>query len=260
MPRILINGRWFDPVATKSLYETDYENAILAQAEDLFPGFYCVQFKALVQSEYGNAKADLALIDHSYRFWYVVEVELDTHPLKAHVEEQVQKLAFGVYSEAHVEALAAEDLHLDRGRLTEMLLGEQPRVLVLVTLAKPNWSPTLGQYGAQVGVLELFRDDLDHVLFRVNGDQPSVLAQEIVSYCTADKTLPKALRLASPAPFAGCEKLDLLHEGESSLWRVMRVSDTAWIMPEGRSPMDLTSGARYAIVRLPTGELGIEKE
>src|SRR5665647_377735 len=101
MPRVMIDGRWFDPVSSKSLYEADYENALVEHASDLFPGYRCVPFKVLVESEYGIGKPDLALVDNEYRSWYVVEVELDTHPLKSHVEDQVRKFALGHYTDKH---------------------------------------------------------------------------------------------------------------------------------------------------------------
>src|SRR5262245_12721093 len=101
MPRILIKGSWYDPVAGSSLYEADYENAIIAHSAGLFPGFFCCKFKALIDSEYGRARPDLALVDEEYRSWYVVEVELDEHPLESHVEEQVRKFAYGVYTKEH---------------------------------------------------------------------------------------------------------------------------------------------------------------
>lgn len=133
MPRLMLEGRWFDPVSARSLYEADYENALVAHARHLFPGYRCVPFKFPVESEFGTGIPDLALIDNDYRSWYVVEVELDTHPLRGHVEEQVQKFASGKYDETHALYIhrKAPDLSLDS--LKQMLLGDQPRVLVLVS-------------------------------------------------------------------------------------------------------------------------------
>lgn len=254
MPRIMVDGSWYDPVAAKSLYENDYELALTAHAKTLFPGYRCVPFKVRVDSEYGTGKPDLALIDESYRSWYIVEVELDTHPLKSHVEEQVRKFAFGKYTETHLDHVARKAPGLDGEKLRSMLLGDQPRVLVLVTSEQPTWTQSLAQYGAQVGVIEIFRDDLDRVIFRVDGDQPRNLEHSFISDCTQDQLLPRALRLGSPAPLMGLDRIDLLLEGQTSSWKILRAADTAWITPIARSPFDEMSQKRFQIFKQNTGE------
>ena len=254
MARMLVAGRWFDPVSTRSLYEADYEAAILANACTLFPGFRCVRFKVPVDSEYGIGKPDLALIDVQYRTWLVVEVELDTHPLREHVEEQVRKFSFGYYDHFHAASIYAQAPDLNLPRLRQMLLGGQPQVLVLVTSEKPTWASSLAHFGAKVGVIEMFRDDLDDMVFRVNGDQPTLLAEELLSLCIPERLL-NALRLMSPAPFVGCDEIELLIDGKTSEWRIMRVSDAAWIIPAGRWPIDTKPGERLKIIHGLAGNL-----
>ena len=45
---------------------------------------------------------------------------------------------------------------MDVALLEEMMRGRQPRVLVIVNQAMPDWLPVLGRYDALVGVAELF--------------------------------------------------------------------------------------------------------
>ena len=250
MPRILINGTWYDPVSAASLYEADYEAAILQHSAVLFPGFICVKFKTEVDSEYGKGKPDLALIDHLYRAWYVIEVELDTHSLRWHVDDQVKKFAYGFYHSGHADALCKNTPALDHARVNSMLLGEQPRVLVLVTSHQPAWSARLAKYGAGVGVIELFRDDLDNALLLVNGDQPVALDRTILTECTPEPLLNKALKLHSPAPFEGQNELDLLYEGHSTRWQIIRVKDAAWLTPTDRITLPIAHGLRWVIRRV----------
>jgi hypothetical protein len=251
---MLVAGRWYDPVSARSLYEAQYEAVILANANELFSGFRCVPFKVPVDSEYGMGKPDLALIDLQYRAWLVVEVELDTHPLREHVEEQVRKFSFGHYNDRHARWIHSQARDLDLSRLQHMLLGEQPQVLVLVTSSKPTWASALARFGAKVGIIEMFRDDLDEVMLRVNGDQPTLLAEETLSLCVPER-LFNALRLASPAPFVGHDKIELLIDGKITEWKIMRVSDTAWIIPTGRWPIDTKQSDRLRIVQGPGGSL-----
>ena len=48
--RLLFNHEWYDAISTAGQYETDFENLVLAQAEDLFPEYYVVPFKANVEA------------------------------------------------------------------------------------------------------------------------------------------------------------------------------------------------------------------
>jgi hypothetical protein len=250
MPRILVSGSWYDPVSGASLYECDYENEIVRQSETLFPGYFCIQFKSLIESEFGSNKPDLALIDHLYRAWYVVEVELDVHPLRSHVEEQVRTFAYGQYHQGHIDDLCRTDPRLDRARVKSMFLGDQPSVLVLVTRDKPAWSTALAQYGASVGVIEIFRDDLDRAILRVDGDQPVSRDIEVLSECVMEQAFPKALKVLSPAPFSDLEDIDLHLDGQVSKWGIVRVADAAWLIPLGKLPMKSAPGARWVIRRV----------
>lgn len=258
MPKLLVGGNWFEPVSAKSLYEIDYENAILRYAPELFPDFICVRFKELVESDYGNAKADLALIDKQYRSWIVVEVELDTHPLRDHVEEQVSKLAIGAYANRHAEALHRERSDLDFVKLKEMMLGEQPKILVLVTSMKPTWAPALARYGASVGVIELFRSERNAIVLRVNGDQPNAVPEQVVALCRVDPMLPNALRILSAAPFAGLDTISLDHEGYSADWKIIRTSFDSWLTPTGRFPLD-ASLTNFKIIDKGNNDLALRE-
>jgi hypothetical protein len=204
----------------------------------------------MVESEFGKGRPDLALIDDEYRLWYVVEVELDAHPLKQHVEEQIRKFAAGDYNQSHVDALVREDPQLDSSRVADMMRGEQPKVLVLVTRQKPEWALTLSQYRASVGVIEIFRDDLDNVVLRVNGDQPAALDSEVLSKCTADRSLSRALQIHSPGPFAGQNQVDLLYGGNSTRWSVVRVQDMAYFLPDERFAMRIQGGSKWEVRRI----------
>lgn len=250
MPRLLVNDRWYDPISGANLYENDYETALVQHSHALFPGFHCVPFKALVDSEFGRSKPDLALIDFEYRMWHVVEVELDTHPLRQHVEEQVRKLAHGDYGLQHAEQLNRADGRLELPRLVEMMRGEQPSVLVLVTRNMPEWHRSLAQYGASVGVIELFRDDRDHMVLRVNGDQPTALDSELVTRCTAHRSLSRALLVHSPGPFSGKDQVDLLYAGTSTRWNVVRAQDMVFLMPSERLGMNIVGGSKWEVRKM----------
>ena len=54
MARLLVDGRWFDPVQADSIYESDLEDLIIAQSASLYPNFWVIKYKRMIQSEYGT--------------------------------------------------------------------------------------------------------------------------------------------------------------------------------------------------------------
>ena len=247
MPRLLLGSTWFDPVSAASMYEKDYEAAILANSFALFPNFICVEFKARVDSEYGVGQPDLALIDVQYRKWYVVEVELETHSFTGHVEEQVRKFQSGRYHEGHAAALARQDNRLDLSRLEDMMRGEQPQVCVIVTSSATDWAPRLRRYDAILTVVEVFRDEALRHILRVNGEAPSAMPVEVLSLCEPDPFFPNALKLYSPASFSALRLVDLYIDGGKTTWTVVRAKETAWLVPLRRAPVDASWSSPMSI-------------
>lgn len=62
MARLLFRGEWFEAVLPDSVYEIDYEEHLLDQSSQLYPGFHLTRFKKLLESEYGSGRPDLALV------------------------------------------------------------------------------------------------------------------------------------------------------------------------------------------------------
>lgn len=129
----------YDSVSSNSFYEFEYENVILDRASLLFPEYHAVPFKKRVESETGRAIADLALIERSYRKWWVVEIELSHHSLSGHVLPQVDILANANYGTDIAQYLASRSSDLDIGSLENMMRGSQPLVVVIVDRYLPDW-------------------------------------------------------------------------------------------------------------------------
>ena len=185
--RLLASGEWYDTVSPQSIYETDFEDILLANGELLYPTFITTKFKCKVNLEYGNGIPDLALVDKGYRQWWVVEVELSSHRLAGDVERQVSIFSSGIYGDRHAEYLAQQSTDFDAESLLEMMRGRQPRVLVIVERLKPEWVTALARWEALIAVAELFRSKRDYIL-RVNGQHPEPLG-DVVSVCRVDPRL-----------------------------------------------------------------------
>jgi hypothetical protein len=258
MPRLLLRGEWYDPVSPESIYEKDFERLLLAQAEALYPSYRLVPFKRTVQSRAGTGIPDLALIDKEYRSWWVVEVELGHHPLRQHVEPQVEIFTTAAYGESEAAFLAAKNHELDYAALREMMRGAPPRVLVLVNRAVPSWASSLSQWGALTGVVEMFRSARNNVILRINGEHPQDLGG-FLSICRADPYMPRSLIVDSPAALrvgAG-EVLRIEIEDGVSEWTRLDSKDRVWLIPLDRCP--LPSGRKtFVLSRRGDGSLFLD--
>jgi hypothetical protein len=235
--RLLLRGEYYDSVSPGALFEDDYERLLLANGKALYPSWHLGKFKCVVESEYGRAKADLALVDKRYRNWWVVEVERAIHPL-SHVEPQVRSLAAGRYDHRHASVIKDGLPNLDLDSLREMVLGQQPRVLVLVNAPCPDWSAPLHQLGAKLGIIEIFRSPRNIDVLRVNGEHPDEIGNTL-SLCRVDLLMPRSLIVSSPAalPIRSGGRVEIVFEGGVSEWKRVDSAACVWLMPVRRSPL-----------------------
>ena len=247
--RLLLSEEWFDAVSSEGQYESDFESVILSRANSLFPKFHVVSFRRPVESEEGRKIPDLALVDFTYRFWWVVEVEMAHHSLYGHVIPQVEVFARGKYGEEHANHLASRRDDLDRAALQDMIMGAQPRVLVVVNRNVPDWIDPLRRLDAIVAVVEIFRSGRNQHILRVNGDYPESQDAHIESLCRLDDTLPNLLQVDSPAALgiATGEQIAIEFNGGSTDWSRLDISDKVWLVPSGRNP--LVANQEYLIMR-----------
>jgi hypothetical protein len=140
MPKLFHRGAWFFELSPTSLAEFEFEGLLIQNADIIRPGTTIVPFKKTVFAADQSAKADLAIIANDYRQWIVVEVEMLRHDLHRHVVPQITTLRSGLYDNDHASYLASKNANLDFGKLTEMLRGEAPEILVLVNKYDEEWS------------------------------------------------------------------------------------------------------------------------
>lgn len=220
MPKVLLNGTWFEAVDSRSWYESDFEAFVVARAGSIWPRWHCVPFCADVADGDGVVKRpDLALIDFHYREWWVVEVELAHHSLDRHVVPQIVVFRHGRYDETHAQALAQKDPALDPARLAEMMRGQPPGVLVVVDSPSTGWGPALQAEGTELAIVEPFRDPNTQVLLRVNGYQPEP-PRESLTRCVRSPQMRRLWRVSSPATLpAASDGVYLISlEGSISRW------------------------------------------
>jgi len=259
MARLLVDGQWFDPIQADSIYESDLEDLIISQAPNLYPDYRVIKYKKVISSEYGTAVPDLALIEKNYRAWYLCEVELGSHGLASHVVPQIAVFCNARVGSTEASYIASRESTLDKEQLTAMMKGVPPGVLVLVNTFNPFWRKVLGQWGARVGFIELYRNSAQRLIMRINGDDLAI-RDELITECVRDPLLPNALRVASPAPVIKLANpdLELWYEGGRTLWKVLNAGGSCWLLPKERCPLD-GKIQRYVITSDGNRRIRLEK-
>jgi hypothetical protein len=259
MSKVLFNGEWFKQISVSALYETEYERVFSSNVELIYPGYYLVPFKLTVSDEADSAKADFALIHKECRDWWIVEVELGSHPLEGHVLPQVRTLSRAVYGQREAEYLCAKQPSLEKDRVAAMMKGQQPRVLVMVNTPKPDWVEPLKRFDALVGVFEIFRSERNRYVFRLNGEHPPQIV-ELVSDCYFDRLLPRFLVIQSPG-ILRCrhgERLVLQYDDGVSEWERIDIENMVYLSPIGANPLNAKD--KYELLRLESGSMTIRRK
>jgi hypothetical protein len=255
MAKIFANGRWYTTKFSTSMYERHYQKRILHHAETLFPNYLCCQFGVdIVSNDYGGPmQPDLVLIDKSYRYWYVVEVELETDNF-SHVEQQVKVFTSGNYGEEQIDYLIQRNHHLDSEKLKKLMTASQPEVVVLLPKIKPSWATSLLQYGCKFVVVEIFRSTDDFEVLRRDGDELRDEGEFVLTNLKYRGL--KAFEIESPGNFDMSEPIVVIeYEGQLTRWRITQWGNTYMLMPHGAVGLELKPGLRMAIVRTPEGLL-----
>lgn len=246
--RLLIRGESFERVSSDAYWESEFERLVLRESAVLYPEYHFVPFKTEVESEYGVAKPDFALVERQYRRWWVVEAELAHHSLSAHVLPQVEKLAAGLYGPSHATYLHDHGDALDRAALANMMKGAQPRVLVVVNAPRPTWVAPLSRFDALLAVVEIFRSSRGEHVLRVNGDYPSPPANAL-SQCRWDSQIRRFLLIESPAaletPANG--RYEIEYDGAVTEWTRVESKDRVWLNPLKATA--LPPGGRFVLSR-----------
>lgn len=238
MARLLINGEWYESLASTAYYEAEYERLIQEQARTLYPGYRLVPFKTTVASEAGTAKADFALISNTYGWWLVVEVELAHHSLSGHVLPQIEVLASARYGDAEAAYLLSQDAALDAQKVRELMRGAQPRVLVIVNGLPASWPSELARFNTLLNSVEVYRSGRNHHVLRVEGGGPEQ-SLAVVSSCRVDPYIPRLLQIDSPAALDvdvdGHVHLDW--KGSETAWSRVQAKDKTWLNPIQTNPL-----------------------
>ena len=261
MARLLYNNEWFEEIASRGYFESDFETILRREAADLFAGYYFIPFKMTVYSDLDldARQPDFALIHHTYASWWVVEVELGHHSLNGHVLPQVRTLSRATYSHDEANYLCSRDSRLDKSQIVEMFKGSSPRVLVIVNVPVKGWVEQLRGFGAKVIICQVFRSRRNDYVLRLNGEYPKDRS-EVSTTCECSPVIHRYLEIHSPTQLqlAPNGKLLLYYQGRASEWQ--RVDTAGQVYLHALRDHDLKPGVRYEIVRQREGVYEIQQQ
>jgi hypothetical protein len=261
MSKLFAGNSWYYSKYSSSFYESHYENRIIANAEVLFPNYFCLKFKLDVTSDdYGGpSRPDLVLIDKQYRYWYVVEVELDNDKISA-VENQVKIFTSGKYGDLHAVYVHQKSPDLDLSKLKK-LMSTQPEVVVLLPRVKPSWSNKLAQYGTKFMVVEIFENSQKVEIFRVDGDELREEDDQLVTNLTYNSSYSRALTIQSPGNLDPEKRvLTVLVEKQLTNWKIVNYGSSHLLLGQGTLPLDLKPGSTFRLLEQPDGLLVMETD
>lgn len=254
MPKLRYQGEWFYQLSLSALPETHFEDLLIQNSEMFHADAWMVRFKRTIYADDVGAKPDLAIIDHAYREWFVVEVEMRRHSLYDHVLPQVRTLRDGFYGPEEAEYLISKVPALDPTKTGDLIRGMSPRVLVIADRADQAWRDALSGADIDFISMEIYKSDFNHYIFSLDGGLPQ-RANDVVTYCVYNSMLPRQLLIESPATLgvADGEKIMVTCDDLTIEWTRMDTRDSCYLRTRG--PVRLKGGARYVLLRGADGAI-----
>jgi hypothetical protein len=257
MPKLRYNQDWFYQLSLTALPEAHFEDLLIQNSEMIRPGAWMTRFKRTVYSDEAGARPDLAIVDHEYREWFVIEVEMRRHSLYEHVLPQVRTLRDAYYGPDEAEYLVRNLPVLDQARTIELIRGVSPKIVVVADRSDSWWEDVLRGADIQFITMEIYKSDFNRYIFSLDGGLPR-RAMDLITYCSYSGMLPRQLRVESPTALeiAHGQTIVISCQGEVMEWSRIDTRDNCYLRTRG--PVRLRTGARYALLRTDSGDVELK--
>jgi hypothetical protein len=128
--------------------EAQFEVMASRILRSLYPNCVVFPFHPTVSFDGANWQPDLALVEKTHRFWFVVEVETTNHHLEKHIVPQALAFAEGKYGDDGAKVLARE-LSLSEDAANTFLSFIPRYVAVVSNRPDDNWTKKLESINVQ---------------------------------------------------------------------------------------------------------------
>ena len=239
---------WFEQVEPTTLSEKEFEDRVVLHAPSVYPDYFVLPFKRTLETEYGPVSPDLVFLAKNYSEWCIVEIELGTHSLTAHVEPQTQKLASVSLKRVDAEYLHSMEQTLDVERVLHLFSTVPQKVMIILNEPKPLWTNTLKRLGATIAVFELFQSENYREIFRVNGEYPSQIITSVTT-CSTHPYLSRWLIVDDPIAISleRGQKIRLRYNSCVTYWERYDANSNVMLKPVGK--FEINPDKTYEILR-----------
>jgi hypothetical protein len=243
----------FKQVDPTSFLEIEFEAEVVRALTCLLPNYFCGVFAGSFVLDDDRRSSDLALIHKSLSHWFVVEVELASHPLIAHVLPQVRCFRFGDAEDECITSLCRGFSGLGRDPAASLLRYVPRFVAVAVNQSDPAWESTLRGLDVQLLVVSVFTDSTGKLAYELEGHL-HVPRESIgfAKYSAPDRSLllPKSCGLST-----GPIQIEDIY-GIASIWISREDGNGLWITKENGTP-DLTHDSYVQVIRTFDGHVSL---
>lgn len=229
--------------------ESQFVAIVKKELSRVLPDFAILDFSPYVLGDEGHrSRPDLALVDRHYRMWSVVEVELENHSLKHHVEPQIRAFVTGQYDDSHARYIAEREPTLCLDRLYNLIPYHPPAVMVVVnsrSVRTKGWVRLEKELSAHLTFIEPFRASNGDVLFSISGYLPIPPARRLMRLKKHRMLNALICNQVGDIPATIEETMCLYWEERPYMWTVLRTKDSGvFLAPSG---INLRNDRNYEI-------------
>lgn len=218
--------------------EQHFQSIVKRQLKKLLPHFSILNFSPLILGDEGiRRRPDLVIVDRNYGMWVVVEVELESHSLKHHVEPQIQTFSTGRYDESHAKSIYEADTTLNLDYLCNLIFYTPPVIAVIVnsrSVLDKGWHTLEDEYSARLTFVESYRAGDGDIVISISGFLPIRPVQRIVKL--KKHPMMNALVCTQPKDFPAVLKKDIhiCIDDRPYKWGIIRTKDeVVLLVPSG---------------------------
>lgn len=222
----------FRPLKTSELH---FESIILQLAPSIFPEWRVVRWKKRVFTPEGRGvEPDLLLLSRVSREWVVVEVELESHSVSSHIEDQLDRLSRANYGLELLPSFVR--LGISEGQARQFLL-QRPSLLCIVDKGSLAISNCCQAHGFDVAVMGPYSDEANRPglnVLSLPGQYRRVENSAVVDYVyvEAQDRLLGQIALMVPANFPSYSRFSIRVGSETLGLRVVALGDARLVFPQ----------------------------
>lgn len=235
--------------------EAEFEHAVVRGLTCAYPTYECIVFSGGFRYDDRVYKPDLALVARDRSHWFVIEVELTSHSLEAHVLPQVRAFQYGSW-ESDCIGILARELALSASQAETMLTYLPRSVIVIANRRDDQWRWALSALEVQVLTVSRYRSPTGVEAIELDGNL-EVVAKSVGfgTYSATDRSLvvPKSADIR-----LGRLQIDD-PTGAPSAWTATVSGEKIWITKDLGAP-DIDHGSFVQLIRTVDGRLSLRRQ